>query len=130
MMKGPSASRPSAPDIEPIEHQGIRYEQDNHGDQSGDQPGGYLVAVDAKTGQRLWRLKVYEVPDPRAIGRPTLARYFRAMRLAPDGATLEIENEAGGVYRVDLTIRTVAQISGPPTNAARPASVPSKPQPQ
>ena len=49
-MTGPSASRPSAPVVPAIEHQGVRYAQDSHDDRAGDQPGGYLVAIDAKSG--------------------------------------------------------------------------------
>ena len=129
-MTTPSASRPSAPVVAPVEHQGVRYAQDGHDDRAGDQPGGYLVALDAKTGQRLWRLKVYAVPDARAQGRPALPRYFRALRLGADKSSLEIENEAGGVYRVDLSARTSAQISGPPASApARPPAAP-KPLPE
>lgn len=129
-MTTPSASRPSAPVVAPVEHQGVRYAQDSHDDRAGDQPGGYLVALDAKTGHRHWRLKVYDVPDARAQGRPALPRYFRALRLGADQSSLEIENEAGGVYRVDLGARTSTQISGPPASApVRPAAAP-KPLPE
>ena len=127
-MTTPAASRPSAPVVAPVEHQGVRYAQDGHDDRAGDQPGGYLVALDAKTGQRLWRLKVYDVPDARAQGRPALPRYFRALRLGADKSSLEIENEAGGVYRVDLGAHTSTQISGPPASApARPPAAPKPP---
>ena len=127
-MTTPSASRPSAPVVAPLEHQGVRYAQDGHDDRAGDQPGGYLVALDAKTGHRLWRLKVYDVPDARAQGRPALPRYFRALRLGVDRSSLEIENEAGGVYRVDLAAQTSTQISGPPASApARPPATPKPP---
>lgn len=124
-MNGPSASRPSAAVVADIEHLGVRYIQDSHDDRAGDQPGGYLAAIDIKSGQRLWRLKVYEVPDLRAAGRPTMARYFKSMRLSVDGSALEIENEAGGIYCVDLQSKTVTQVGGPPATApARPAAPP------
>ena len=127
-MTTPSASRPSAPVVAPVEHQGVRYAQDGHDDRAGDQPGGYLVALDAKTGHRLWRLKVYDVPDARAHGRPALPRYFRALRLGVDPSSLEIENDAGGVYRLDLAAHTSTQISGPPASApARPPAAPKPP---
>lgn len=129
-MTTPSASRPSAPLVASVEHQGVRYAQDEHDDRAGDQPGGYLVALDARTGQRLWRLKVYDVPDARAQGRPAMPRYFRALRLGTDKASLEIENEAGGIYRVDLGAHTSAQISGPPTNARGRPPGSAKPLPE
>lgn len=130
-MTGPSASRPSAPVVPALEHLGVRYAQDSHDDRAGDQPGGYLVAIDAKSGQRLWRLKVYEVPDQRAAGRPAMARYFRSMRLSPNGDSLEIENESGGVYRVDLASRNALQTGGPAASAPAPRPVlPPKALPQ
>lgn len=130
-MTGPSASRPSAPVVPALEHLGVRYAQDSHDDSAGDQPGGYLVAIDAKSGQRLWRLKVYQVPDQRAAGRPAMARYFRSMRLSPNGDSLEIENESGGVYRVDLASRNALQTGGPAASAPAPRPVlPPKALPQ
>jgi len=129
MSKPPTASRPSAPEVAPVEYQGVRYEQDRHGDRaSGDQPGGYLVAVDAETGARLWRLKVYEVPDHSAAGVPNMGRYFRSMRLVPDRPELEIENESGGRYLVNVETRTVKDVS--PIPASAPPRPPAGPKPK
>lgn len=130
MLASPTPSRPSAPQVPPVEHQGIRYEQDRHDDRAGDQPGGYLAAIDIKTGARLWRIKVYQIagPGPGPGRAPTQARYFRSMRVAPDGKALVIENEVGGVYRVDLASHSSTQVSGPPETAA--PTPPAKPKPQ
>jgi hypothetical protein len=125
----PSASRPPAPEVSPVEHNGVRYEQDAHDDRQGDQPGGYLAAIDIGSGKRLWRIKVYEIADSRAAGVEPISRYFRSMRLVDDGHALEIENESGGRYRVDLATHTVAQIGGPPEQAPAVAPKP-KPMPQ
>jgi hypothetical protein len=40
--------------------------------------------------------------------------YFRSVRLSPDGKALVIENEPGGMYRVDLATHASVQIGGPP----------------
>ena len=125
-MTGPSISRPSAPQVADIVHQGVRYVQDATDSRNGDQPGGYLAAIDVASGQRLWRLKVYEVADGRAAGHPTMARHFRSMQLLPGGQALEIVNEAGGVYRVDLARRGATQVGGPPASAAAPPQRPPK----
>ncbi|GLQ99218.1 hypothetical protein GCM10007863_36380 [Dyella mobilis] len=110
----PSPSRPSPPVVEPVVYKGVRYEQDlqsyRHG---GTQPGGYLAAVDVKSNERLWMLKVYEVPGQDAAGVSTPGRYFRSMRLLQDRGEIEIENEVGGKYVVDLSKRTSTWISGP-----------------
>lgn len=129
MTSPPSMSRPPAPEVKPVLHEGVRYEQDKTDERQGDQPGGYLAAFDAKSGTRLWRLKVYSLAAG-APGAPTGgARYFRSMQLAPGGAALEIEDEAGVRYSVDLSKRTVSQVGGPPADAQRPAA-PAKPKPQ
>lgn len=110
----PSPSRPSPPAVAPIVHNGVRYEQDmqsyRHG---GTQSGGYLVAIDQATGERLWMLKVYEVPSQDAAGVSTPGRYFKSMRLLPDGGRIEIESEVGGKYVVDVQKRTSTWMSGP-----------------
>lgn len=107
-------SRPAPPQVAPVERAGVRYQQDldasRHG---GTQRGGYLVAVDATTGERLWMLKVYLVPDHSAAGVSSPGRYFRSMALAANRDELEIENEVGGRYRVDVAARTSTWISGP-----------------
>jgi hypothetical protein len=103
----PGSSRPPPPQVEPVEHGGIRYEQDlqswRHG---GTQPGGYLVAIDPASGERLWMLRVYEVAAHEAAGVSTPGRYFRSMGLAEGRDALAIENEAGERFLVDLRTRT------------------------
>lgn len=110
----PSPSRPSPPAVEPIVHRGVRYEQDmqayRHG---GTQSGGYLVAVDQANGERLWVLKIYEVPSQDAAGVSTPGRYFKSMRLLPDGRSIEIHSETGDRYTVDLRKRAATWTSGP-----------------
>ncbi len=127
MSTPPTASRPPAPEVAPVEHDGVRYQQDRTDERQGDQNGGYLVAIDAKTGARLWRLKVYDVPDHRAAGVSGGGIYFRSIRVTPGGKTLEIENEFGGRYRVDIVQRTSTRIGGPPMTA--PPSPPAPPAP-
>lgn len=123
MSTPPSISRPPAPDVKPVVHNGVRYEQDRTDERQGDQPGGYLVALDAKTGARLWRLKVYELQA--GPGAPTGgAVYFRSMQLAPGGAALDIEDETGVRYSVDLARRTAQRVGGTPLDVQRPAVAP------
>lgn len=125
-MNGPSISRPSAPQVADIEHEGVRYVQDVHDSRNGDQAGGYLAAIDIASGQRLWRLKVYEVPGAQVAGQPTLPRYFRSMQLLPGAQALEIVNEAGGIYRVELATRMSTQVGGPPVSAPVEPKLPPK----
>jgi len=112
---GPGApSRGAPPVVAPIENGGVRYQQDmDAGHHGGGGLGGYLTAVDAASGKRLWMLKVYEVTDDSAAGVSTPGCYFRRMTLLAGKNALEIENEVGGVFRVDLAKRTSTWVSGP-----------------
>lgn len=125
----PSSSRPAPPVVPPVEHGGVRYQQDTYDERRGDQQGGYLVALDARTGERLWRLRVYPVADHRAAGVTGGSLHFRALRLADSGRALEIENEVGSVYRVVLATRAVTHLAGP-TDAPSAAPAPLKPKPK
>lgn len=110
----PTPSRPPPPTVAPVTHAGVRYEQDMQSyDHGGTQPGGYLVAVDAATGKRLWMLKVYEIPPSGDPGLSSPGRYFSSMQLVPGRDELVIENEVGGRYLVDLKQRTSTWLSGP-----------------
>lgn len=123
MSTPPSISRPPAPDVKPVVHNGVRYEQDRTDERQGDQAGGYLVALDAKTGARLWRLKVIDLAA--GPGAPTGgAVYFRSMQLAPGGAALDIEDETGVRYSVDLARRTAQRVGGTPLEVPRPVAAP------
>ena len=112
---GPGApSRGAPPVVAPIDNGGVRYQQDmDAGHHGGGGLGGYLVAVDPASGERLWMVKVYEVTDHSAAGVSTPGCYFRRMTLLPDKNALEIQNEVGGVFRVDLAKRTSTWVSGP-----------------
>jgi hypothetical protein len=117
MSETPTGSRPPSPHVPPVELQGVRYEQGRYYDRDGDQPGGYLVAIDIQTGQRLWRIKVYTVDVLRRAGAPVMASYFRSMRVGQDGKILIIENESGRIYHVDLLTQSSKQVAGPSETA-------------
>ncbi len=128
-MTPPSASRPAPPVVAPVELDGVRYLEDMIDERDGDQAGGYLAAIKIGSGEKLWRLKVYDVPDYRAEGISGNSRHFSELQPDDGGAALIVTNEAGGRYRVDLAARTVAQIGGPPEQAP-PVTAPPKPKPE
>jgi len=130
MNQPPTLSRPAPPDIQPVEHKGIRYIQDRTDSSLDDQNGGYLAAIDANTEEQLWRLEVYEVPDYSADGVDNIGRYFRSMVLIPERDQIEIENESGGRYVVDLVARTSTQVGGPPPGPETPPPAKPKPKPK
>ena len=128
MTQPPQASRPSAPPVSPVDLNGIRYQQDMDSLRHGaDQASGYLVAIDIASGTRLWMLKVYTVNAPTAPGLPTMARYFRSMQLRPGAAVLDIEDESGSRYMVDLATRQVTSLTKAPEEPAMEAPPPPPP---
>ncbi|MBE0436051.1 MAG: PQQ-binding-like beta-propeller repeat protein [Methylomicrobium sp.] len=129
MNNSPSISRPSTPEVPAVVFGGVRYEQDATDERQGDQEGGYLAAIDVETGERLWRLKIYEVPDSRSAGVEMGGVYFRTMKILTESNALKIENEVGSVYRVDLTSHEVQKLSGPPDEAS-PTETKPKPTPE
>jgi hypothetical protein len=125
MNQDPQASRAAPADVPPVEIKGVRYQQDMHSyDHGGDQPGGYLCAVDIQTGQRLWMLKVYEVQDHSASGVDTIGLHFKTMKRVSGHDQLEIENESGSRFLVDVVKRTSTPISKPRANPLPPISIP------
>lgn len=102
-----SLSRIPAPRVAPVVHGTVRYEQVENGLLAGqDQMGGYLAAIDERSGERLWLLKVYD--NRRQGGREGDAQdvFFKTMTLQADG-TLLIENERGARFVVDPATRTI-----------------------
>ncbi len=127
---GPSADRPPPPDVPAVLHKGVRYEQDLQGHEpAGTAEGGTLKATDAGSGKLLWRLQVYTVRDHATAGVETPGRYFKSMQVAPGTDELQIEDEVGVSYRVDLQARSVRRVGGPPETVSPPPA-PAKPKPK
>lgn len=116
-----SSSQPSAPDVPPLEHAGVRYEQDLARQRRADaERGGWLLATDAKNGTRLWEVRLYANPyDPKSpAGSPV--RWFRRMQLASDGGRIEIEDSIGARFEVDIKTAVVRQTFDPVANPKAP----------
>lgn len=118
-------SRPAPPVVLPIEHQGVLYVQD-----PASRFGGSLIARHPATGEQLWQLQVYDVQRDPAAPFPHPGRFFRSMRLVPGCDELEIEDEIGQVFRVDLAARTPRGVRLFPVTNQPAVSPPSKPLPQ
>jgi len=105
-----SISRIPAPRVAPVVHGQVRYEQVENGLLAGlDQMGGYLAAIDAATGERLWLLKVYDNRRDPAREGDAQDVFFKTMAWQPDG-TLLIENERGRRFVVDPASRAVSPL--------------------
>lgn len=107
-------SHPSPPQVAPVEHAGVRYEQDTKRQSQPDaQRGGWLVARDAVSGAQLWSVQLYANPYDAAspVGSPP--RWFTRMRLAAGGTALEIEDDIGTQFTVDIGTRGVSVRQSP-----------------
>lgn len=127
MQTPPSPCRPPSPNVPAIDHAATRYQQASH--THGEEPGSFLVATDLATGAQLWRVRIYGYPDVRKHGVEAIGRFFASMRLLPDEKTIEIVDETGGIYHVDLETRSVSDIDGPPAHAT-PKAEPDMPIPR
>ena len=104
MGKTVSPSRPSPPKMAPIDHEGIRYEN---------QPEAREFVIASRAGKNLWKAKVldYRVDESAPTGGVEI--YFKSMALADGNSKLLIEDEVGGRYTVDLKTQKVALLNWP-----------------
>jgi len=129
MTRPPGADRPPPPDVPAVLHKGVRYAQYLSGNEpAGAASGGDLTAADPTTGARLSRLQVYTLPNHAAAGVEAPGRYFRSMQMIKGTDTLQIEDEVGVIYEVDLVRRSATRVSGPPETVPA-AAVKPKPKP-
>ena len=107
----PASSRLPPPEVKPVEWDGVRYQQDLDGaPRSRDQGFGYLLAVDVASGRELWELKVYSVPVQPGLEADVQEVYFARMARVPGCDELEIDNEDGDRFLVDVRTRRVRKL--------------------
>lgn len=100
------AKRAPPKEVPPIVHEGVEYRFPHFGSLKEEgQNGGIVEARDRKTGELLWRLKVYS--PAREPGREGDVQdvFITSARL--EGAKLVVTNERGATYEVDLATRAV-----------------------
>jgi hypothetical protein len=101
-------SRPPPPRVAPISHAGIRYEQVKNARSLGfEQVTGYLAAIEEASGKRLWAIKVYDNSVNPELESDVQETYFKSMELGAGARELQIINEAGKRFLVDLASQKV-----------------------
>lgn len=102
------ASRGMPPQIAPVTHKGIRYEQVMNGLRQGlPHRTGYLSATEVASGKQLWTLLVYETTRDPAIEADVQDVYFATMTLQAQSDTLCITTENKQCWNVHLADRMV-----------------------
>ena len=93
-------------EIAPVSIGNVTYSVIHFGRAEGlDQNGGYLAAHDKKTGEKLWALKIYDTKIDPALERDVQDVFITELR--KQGQFLEVTDEKGRHYRVDVKKRSV-----------------------
>ena len=102
----PAAKRVAPAPVRPVTIAGIRYEAAlGTRARSLPQEGGYVAAIDAESGQELWLQRIYETRYDPALEEDVQDVFIRRLRAGPGGKTLEIVDELGRRYTLDLATR-------------------------
>lgn len=95
--------------VAPVTYAGVRYEVVHWGKGRGlPQNGGYIAAIDEKSGQQLWLLRVYEVHYDGDMEDDKQDIFITTLVISEDGKRLDIEDERGRRYWVDTASQTVS----------------------
>lgn len=105
-----SSSRIRAPEVAPVVHQGIRYEQIKAPSSKGLPPGGYVSATEVATGKRVWLAKVYDTALDSNRETDVQIVFFKSLVLNQGGDALLIEDEKQRKYRVSLADGAVQSV--------------------
>ncbi len=93
------AKRTPAPVVPPITHGGVVYHA------RGDGETAFIVANDEKTGNQLWKAKVYHVQIDPLKEADVQMMFIRGMLLF--GEKLLIQDQAGRCYQLELETHKV-----------------------
>lgn len=100
--------RAEAPEPEPVSHEGITYAAVPWGRARGlNQNGGYIAAINERTGDEEWLLKVYDVSYDPEMEDDKQDVFITRLSLEKQGKALRVENERGRVFLVSLKDRSV-----------------------
>lgn len=104
----PAGKRVAPPAVSPVTLRGVRYEAPpDTRDFGDDQAGGYVVARDARSGRELWRQRIYATVYDPPLESDVQDVFIETLRAGRGGRTLEITDERGRRYTLDLASRAV-----------------------
>jgi hypothetical protein len=107
-------SREGHDPIEPVVAGNVRYEAIHRGKAIGlEQNGGYVAAIDPKTGWELWLVRVYAIDHGADKEPDRLDVFITTMTLAADGRHILVADENGRSFSIDLATRAVNPVTAP-----------------
>ena len=94
--------------VEPVRLDGVRYERMGSGKGRGlGQNGGYVAAIDERSGEELWIQKIYDVQYVGDMEQDKQDVYITGLSLDPSRRALLVKNERGERFALDLDHRSV-----------------------
>ncbi|CAG1769307.1 hypothetical protein BAC3_00189 [uncultured bacterium] len=100
--------RASVPASPSLSLNGVRYDAINWGKARGlKQNGGYIAALDEKTGQQKWLVQVYEIHYKKDMEDDKQDVFIKKIAFGKNKKSLLIENDRGEHYILDLQTLTV-----------------------
>jgi hypothetical protein len=104
----PAGKRVAPPEVAPVTIGEIRFEAIHWGRDRGlGQNGGYIAALDRRTGSELWVLKVYDIEYDPSLEEDVQDVFIASLSRTWLGGKLDIRDERGRRYRVDPRTRSV-----------------------
>jgi len=104
------AKRKAPQDVTPVIFGGVKYSAPHGLAKGSKQNGGYIEATDVKTGNVLWQLQIYQIKYDPKLERDVQEIYITSLEIVK--GNLEILNEAGDKFTVDLSERKVTSGAG------------------
>jgi hypothetical protein len=103
------AKRVGPPKVPPVTLGKTRYEVVHWGRKRGlGQNGGYIAALNAKSGAELWILKVYDIQYQEKLETDVQDIFIKTMTKSKTKNALDITDEQGRTYKVDVESRKVS----------------------
>jgi hypothetical protein len=105
-----SKKRREPENVDPVEANGIRYEAPLQGALYGyAQDGGIIIARDADSGELEWTQRIYKVSYDKDIEDDKQDIFISKLSLAEGRTVLNIKNERGVQFNLDLIDRSVVE---------------------
>lgn len=109
--EAPSKKRAAPPPAPSIVARGVRYQAVERGeDATHDGHAGYVAATRIATGRELWVVRVYAVHYDPNKETDVQDLFIAALKIVNRGRTLQVTDERGGQYGINLKTRAVTKL--------------------
>jgi hypothetical protein len=106
-----NVKRKAPKEVEPLSHNGIRYETTFNGREFGfEQEEGVLIAIDEKNEQQLWVTLVYKIEINEKFERDAQICHITKIEFGENDNSLIISNERHKRFSLNLSDRQVTAL--------------------